>query len=189
MRMKMLPLGYMARRVVQRPDWLEVPSVDDIYSVSSCVSEDFCDYIEFWKHNGYWFFDSPSIIQAIAKDELIDLSGTEIFYFEAHPLEFDEHDNCWNEFFPDPDFSSSTNVMIPGASKLEGYDVVTFSQGNLPECSPLSCNHLAGQLAVNRHCLIDSFEDAKGHVLSGQFNNAEPGPFRIIAVYTVEEHK
>jgi len=183
--MKVLALGYMAKRVELRPDWLEVTSVDDVFSVSSCISEDFCDYIDFWRHNGYWFFDSPSVIQELAREEQIDLLGTVLFYYEAFPLEFDADHGVWREFVPESSFS--TDVLLPESRTLEGYDVATFSQGNTPECSPLSCNHLAEEIAVNRHCLIDSFEDAKNCVENLHFNNSEPGPYRIIAVYTTEE--
>jgi hypothetical protein len=55
----MIPVGYMAKRVLRKPDWLPAPQVIDIYSVSNCHSENFADYIPYWKHNGYWFFDSP----------------------------------------------------------------------------------------------------------------------------------
>lgn len=51
----MIPVGYMAKRVPMKPDWLKATDVVDIYSVSSCIAEDFADYIEYWKHNGYWF--------------------------------------------------------------------------------------------------------------------------------------
>ncbi len=50
----MIPVGYMAKRVSKKPDWLQAAQVIDIYSVSGCVSEDFADYIDYWKHNGYW---------------------------------------------------------------------------------------------------------------------------------------
>jgi hypothetical protein len=52
----------MAKRVIQKPDWLKATNVVDIYSVSSCLSEDFTDYIDDWKHNRYWVFDSPEIM-------------------------------------------------------------------------------------------------------------------------------
>ena len=58
----MVPAGYMAKRVVARPDWLPAERVSSIYSVSGCVSETFADYINFWKHNGYWLFNSPEVI-------------------------------------------------------------------------------------------------------------------------------
>jgi hypothetical protein len=49
----MIPTGYMAKRVVSKPDWLNANGVEDIYSVSRCLSKGFADYITFWKHNGY----------------------------------------------------------------------------------------------------------------------------------------
>ncbi|MGQ0554553.1 MAG: hypothetical protein ACT4PN_01220, partial [Nitrospiraceae bacterium] len=76
----MIPAGYMAKRVVGNPDWLKASGVEDIYAVSGCISKDFADYIKFWKHNGYWFFDSPDIIEQVAQEHSIDLAGTTMFY-------------------------------------------------------------------------------------------------------------
>ncbi len=64
----MIPLGYMAKRVARKPDWLKTNQVEDIYSVSNCTSHNFAEYIQFWKHNGYWFFDSPEIITKLAEE-------------------------------------------------------------------------------------------------------------------------
>jgi hypothetical protein len=75
----MIPVGYMAKRVTVRPSWLKAGSVEDVYSVSGCISEDFTDYINYWKHNGYWFFDSPEIITQLARDNSLDLTGTNLF--------------------------------------------------------------------------------------------------------------
>jgi hypothetical protein len=69
---------------------------------------------------------------------------------------------------------------------LVGYDVVSFSTGTSPECSPLSCNGLAVGIQVNRHGLLDTFAEAKSRLDQGYFKNSEPGPYRIFAVYTVE---
>ena len=51
----MIPVGYMAKRVCKKPDWLKAPQVTDIFSVSGHVSKDFADYVDYWKHNGYFF--------------------------------------------------------------------------------------------------------------------------------------
>jgi hypothetical protein len=48
----MIPAGYMFKKVVSRPAWLKDADVDDIFSLSVCVSENFTDYISYWKHNG-----------------------------------------------------------------------------------------------------------------------------------------
>ena len=63
--------------------------------------------------------------------------------------------------------------------------MVTFNSGAGPGCSPLSCNALAAEVPTNRHCLLQSFEAAMQAIESGRFAHTEPGPFRIIAVYSV----
>jgi hypothetical protein len=128
----MIPVGYMAKRVVKKPDWLKATNVVDICSVSSCCSEDFTDYIDYWKHNGYWFFDSPEIITTVAREHSIPIEGTSLFYYEAHELEFD--DECWKAHSPEASFS--TNVVTPSHSQLEGFDVVSFYARNAPEHFP-----------------------------------------------------
>jgi hypothetical protein len=54
----MVPAGYMAKRV-QPTNGFHIDNEADVYSVSSCISDNFADYIKYWKHNGYWLFDSP----------------------------------------------------------------------------------------------------------------------------------
>ena len=80
----MIPVGYMSKKVSRQPAWLKSNVVEDIYSVSSCVSEDFDDWINYWKHNGYWFFDSPKIIKKIAAEHGVSLEGALMFYYEAY---------------------------------------------------------------------------------------------------------
>jgi hypothetical protein len=179
----MIPVGYMYKRVVVRPDWLRAEAVFDVYSLSNCISHDFADYINYWKHNGYWLFNSPEVIEEIATNEGIDLSGTTLFYYEAYEEEFDEDSNKWSAFTPESEFA--TDVQVPRDKHLEGFDVTTFSFHTSPECSPLSCNSLATEIPVNEHCLFNTLAEAKEALWRGFFKNSEPGPFRIFAVYTV----
>lgn len=176
----MIPVGYMYKDVAVIPKWLKTEMVDDIYSVSSCVSDDFCDYISYWRHNGYWFFDSPEIMKEIALEQGISLNRMKLFYYDVYEEQWDDEDG-WMEFFPEP--SLETNVVIPLVKEAKGYDIVTYSAQTNCECSPLSCNHMAEELIVNRHCLIDSFEKAKELVELNTFRDCEPGPLRIHTVY------
>jgi hypothetical protein len=189
---RMIPAGYMAKRVYKKDDWLKVrkktvlfetaPQIVDIYSVSNCLSEDFADYISSWKHNGYWLFDSPEVIRDVARQNSIQLEGTALFYYEVYSMEFDgERWTAWS-----PELSFPTNVVPSTRKRLEGFDAVTFYARTNPECSPLSCNSMAGELHTNAHCLFESFEDAEKSIRKGAFKNAEPGPYRIFAVYSVE---
>src|SRR3954452_7482208 len=182
MKNRMIPAGYMAKRILNRPEGYLNIDIVDIYSVSSCMSEDFANYIDFWKHNGYWFFDSPQIIEQVAKEHSIELTGTKLFYYEVYNLEFHKGIG-WKPFEPEASFT--TDIEKPGSKNLEGYDIVTFSCGNSAECSPLSCNGLADTIPVNKHCLLSSFDNAHQLLEDGKFKNSEPGPYRILAVYSV----
>ena len=180
----LLPIGTMAKRVVTWP-WPQPAPVDEVFSISGCISPFFADYIPYWRHNGYWLFDSPQALRRLADEQDIDLSDTTLFYYEAYPLQCGEDGSNWQRFTAEPSFT--TDVSIPTTKSLQGYDVVTFSTGNAPECSPLSCNAMAETLPVNRHCLFDDFEQAKALLKQGVFKDAEPGPCRLIAVYRIEE--
>jgi hypothetical protein len=174
----------MYKRVAAAPDFLRALHVADIYSVSCHVSDNFADYIDFWRHNGYWLFDSPAGIRALASKQSISLDGLRLFYYEAYELQYDGETASWVPFEREASFE--TNVQPPGASTLEGFDVVTFSTGTAPECSPLSCNALAANISTNSHCLLPSLDAAVRALESGGFDNSEPGPYRIIAVYSVD---
>ena len=184
----MIPIGYMAKRIVQRPDWLKAQNVVDLYSVSSCTSGDFMDdlvdyaYETDSKINGWYFFDSPEQIQSVASQRSIDLKETVLFYYEAHDLEYAAQGP--RTFQPEP--LMLVSVEVPSSKQLAGFDVVTFSTGRFAECSPLSCNSLAGNIPTNSHCLLDSFDEAEAGLNSGKFLIGEAGPHRIIAVYLVD---
>jgi hypothetical protein len=170
----------MLKHVEKTPDWMSAPAVDRIYSVSGCISRDFIDYIPFWKHNGWWMFDTPSIPRNLAVEQGVDLAALEMFYFEIFENEYDEIGKNWRPFQPEDSFP--TNVVTPSKSVFHGYDVVSYYVGTAPECSPLSCNSLANTACVNRLCLFDDFQAAMEFA---QRVTHEPGPYRIIAVYTV----
>ena len=179
----MRPIGYLYKRIAKRPDWLAAPRVYDVYSLSGCISEPFADYVNFWKHNGFWLFDSPAVIEQLAAEHNLDLRGLKLFYYEAFEQEFDEEKDGWRPF--DPEKSFETNVEPPETKALEGYDVTCFFAGTTPECSPLSCNGRAVELGTNEHCLFGTLDEAKRAIETGAIRECEPGPYRIIAVYSV----
>jgi hypothetical protein len=117
--------GYMAKKVVPKPDWIKAATVADLCSVSHCISAAFCDYIQHWKHNGYWFFNSPQAIIDVAKAASVDLSDHRIFYYEVYKQQFDEEQHVWLPFEPDKAFT--TTVQRPDPRQLLGFDVVSFN--------------------------------------------------------------
>jgi len=179
----MIPVGYMAKIIEKKPDWLKADQVKDIYSVSSCTSQDFTDYINYWKHNGYWLFNSPEDIEALARENNIDLKGTTIFYYEAYEKQSYEDEPIWEKYQPEKSFT--TNIKKPKEKTLQGYDIISFANLNAPECSYLSCNHMAEEIEVTEHCLLKSLTIAKELINKKTFVGCEPGPCRIFAVYTI----
>ena len=180
----MVPAGYMAKVIEKRPDWLKVPGVKSIYSVSGCISKNFADYTNFWKHNKYWFFDSAEVIKKVSKENNIDLSNAEFLYYEIYEKEFNEDSEAWIDFKGEDSFGY--NVKAPNKKKLLGYDIVSYTERTTPECSPLSCNSLAQKVNVNQFSLLDSFEECKKIVESPDIKTGEPGPYRILAVYKID---
>ena len=94
----MIPAGYMAKYIAENPDWLKVVHVQDIYSVSDCISKPFTDYINYWNHNGFWFFNSPQIIKELAEKNSIPLEDTKLFYYEVYELEYHDDEPNWRNF-------------------------------------------------------------------------------------------
>jgi hypothetical protein len=178
-----IPAGYLFKRLALRPEWIKNPNVRDIYSVSDHGSADFADYINYWKHNGWWLFDSPGDMIEIIEREGVERSALTLFYYEIFEQQYNEREKQWTAIEPEKSFA--TDVEQPTNATLEGCDVVSFSVGSTPECSPLFCNSLADELPVNEHCLFDSFDFAKEALETGKFDNCEPGPYRIFAVYKV----
>jgi hypothetical protein len=176
----MTPLGYMLKKIHQTPLWA---NVEDVYSVSHCISEAFTNYIDYWRHNDYGCFDTPDPLFEIAKEKEIDLHGLQLFYYEVYELEYNEEEKEWLPFLDvNYDFSK---IVVPKDAQIEEYDIVTFSLRCFAECSPLSCNGIFNDVPVNKHCLIDKFESAVNALNIGIFDNCEPGSMRIFAVYRV----
>jgi hypothetical protein len=187
----MIPAGYMFKLAGKPPSHLTAKNVMDIFSVGACGGSNspfFAEYISYWKHNGYWFFDSPAIMEEIAETDGISLASMTLFYYEFYEFEFDKDDypghvDGWSKFQRDAAFP--TDVQIPKAKILAGYDVTEYVCRNSPECSLLSCSNLAVKFTVNSHCLFDTFEEAKASIETGAFHAIEPGPYRLVAVYLV----
>lgn len=182
----MIPAGYILRRVASAEPAMKLGSVVDIYSVSSCISKDFAEYIRYWRHNGYWLFDKPSDMDEILAQEGKSRDSFTLFYYEMYEQQFDEQAMRWSAVAP-AEASFVTDIEHPQNARLEGFDVSTWSPGSNAGCSPLSCNGLADTLPVNSHCLLHSFEATRDALEAGKFANTEPGPFRIFAVYSIPD--
>jgi hypothetical protein len=168
-----------------KPAWLEASNIVDVYSVSSCVNDDFdadiyATPIYEALRNEQGLYNSVDDIRTAAQSASIDLQEATLFYYEVHPLELDG--KCWLPL--EPDVSAENRVEQPTNKVLQGFDVVTLCDGPNSH-SPLSCNSIAQDVATDSHCLLETFAEAELHLNNGSFDDGEPGPYRIYAVYRV----
>ena len=50
------------------------------------------------------------------------------------------------------------------------------------ECSPLSCNSIAGEMGANEYCLFDLLEAAIAGAMRFKIEQPEPGDYYVVAV-------
>ena len=178
----MIPAGYMAKRVVARPDWLRAERVSRASIQSVGVSPRILPTTSAsgsttaigwstrqrpsWRSRGKTKSTWPKRC----------CSSTTFMNCSSMPA---------NGRASSPSRRFAPTCSVPEAKVFEGYDVVTFSAQTSPECSPLSCNALASGVEANTRCLLQSFEQARALLENGTFNNSEPGPYRVFAVYSV----
>jgi hypothetical protein len=186
----MLPAGFLLKRVLPPPGWLADAPISDVCSVSDCTNDDnVVDVQELWLHNGFGVANDPETLWSVLAGKPTPTDAT-LFYYEAYEQElpsdgwtFDP--DGWRPITSVPSAGVETKVApAPADRRLLGYDVVV-SEDYL-EHSPLSCNSIAKQAPVNRHCLFDTFEAAKTAIDSGAFGGGcEEGIYRIYSVNVV----
>ena len=190
----MIPVGYMAKFRTPRPEWVKAQSyrvtdlslLADLYSVSDCVQNRFEHFIDDWQDgevepkNDYRLYDSPDMIRQLADRHGVDLTGRQLFFYEVYEQEYDEDDAQWYSF--EPSFQTQ-GVVAPSMKTLEGYDVLSSGGWPNPGCSCWCIVNMADE--TDEHWLLPSLERARRLLGDGQFDNSEPGPFRIFAVYSV----
>ena len=168
-------IGYFAKRTAKHPDWLKSAGVDEVCSASSCISEDPDGWIDHWRHNEMFVFDTSALALSVVPEP--DRGEYELYAYRMFPLKFDRGEQLSFEIPP-------LHVEPLSASfRLLGYDAVSRSVDAAFECSPLSCNHMAEQVSVNRHCLVDDPETA--FQLARDFGDGlgEPGPYYVVEVW------
>jgi hypothetical protein len=151
-------VGYFPKITVQRNDlktdkgdiWLKNENVEEICSVSNCISKGPDGWIDKWKHNDLGFYDTEESALSVIQDaqEKYDL-----YAYTLYPTKLIEGKTF------DFKVNSSAKECL-NSYKFIGYDVVSKSVADFFECSVLSCNNGCKIFPVNQFCLIQDFEDA-----------------------------
>ena len=133
-------IGYFPKRTMQRPDWLKVAGVDEVCGVSTCVSNAPEGWVDPWRHNETWVYDTPDLAWSVAPD---DARGSfDLYAYQMFPVRFTQG---LQQPFEIPPLQVES---LPSSFERLGFDVVSRTCGSSFECSPLSCNHMAQHVAV-----------------------------------------
>lgn len=145
-------IGYFPKRTLKRPDWLKARGLEEVCSVSNCISEGPDGWIDQWRHNDMWAYDSPELAWSVVPEAV--RGEFDLYAYHMFPVEFVEGEQ---RPFPSPPLY--VQPLPPSFERL-GCDAVSRSCGTSFECSPLSCNRMAEHVPTNRHCLVDDAETA-----------------------------
>jgi len=151
-------VGYFPKITAHRNDlktdkgeiWLKNEIVEEISSVSNCISKGPEGWIDKWKHNDLGFYDTEESALSVipGNHEKYDL-----YAYKLYPVEFIEGKTVNYKV-------ESGAIESLDSYKFIGYDVVNRSGADFFECSALSCSNGCEVFPVNQFCLIQDFEDA-----------------------------
>jgi hypothetical protein len=194
-------IGYFPRRQTGPPPNYQLPpGVAEIANVGHYTSDGPANWIDQWRHNAMWFFDSEALARKVITDAIqIDIESDP----QRDPpwrVKLSREPGCSYDFyaykvFPccfvdgrreDYDLSGLNCEPLPADYERLGYDAVSGEGVANLACSPLFCNGRAGDIPVNRFCLIDEPERALAlaQVFSGSHGNGcEPGNYFVLEVW------
>lgn len=169
-------IGYFPKQTSKETAWLQSPGVKEICSVSECMSKGPKNWINHWRHNGMWVYDTEEIAWDVVPPEI--RKDFDLFAYRMIPARFVKGEQ---EIFEIPHL---TVQPLSASFEALGFDAVSRSLGNDFECSPLSCNQRAKDHVVNKYCLVNNLSGAisLGREFSMGGAGAEPGPYYVVEV-------
>jgi hypothetical protein len=168
--------GYFPKLIATRPEWLAEPTVEDVCSVSKCVSPGPDDWVDQWRHNLLGWFNTVTDARSVVPAN--DVSRYRLFAYRLPSF--------YRQGHPEPvrlPRDVSAEPLPPGFVSL-GFDVYSNSMDSIlgPECSPLSCNSMASEFHVNRHCLLATLDEARDAAATFSVEHPEPGDYYVAEV-------
>jgi hypothetical protein len=166
-------IGYFPRRTNVPADWSYSANVDELCSVSHCLNAAPENWVEHWIHNDLGCFNTRQDALSILPP---DASGFSLFAYRLLPVRY-----LKDQTEPFEVAAQSAEPLPSGFVSL-GFDVVNKTFSAFFECSPLSCNGMADDVAVNRFCLLATLDEAIAVAERCAREEPEPGPFYVIEV-------
>lgn len=175
--------GYFPKIVVARPEWLAEPRADEICSVSRCVSGGPDGWIDRWLHNWFGWFntvaDASAVVPAdqVARYRLFAYRLAPVFYHRGDPEPIQIPEDVHPEALPDGFVSLGFDTFNKSSLGVLGF-----------ECSPLSCNSMAPEFVVNRHCLVSTADEGYAAAKRCSIEQPEPGDYYMVEVLEQQPH-
>ncbi len=167
-------IGYFPKRTFRTPDWTKVTGVGEVCSVSNCMSRGPEGWIDRWLHNDLCVYDSPGLAWSVVPEAVRE--EYDLYAYRMYPWLFQKG----RHRFEIPPLGVES---LADSFGFLGVDAVSRSCGSTFECSPLSCNGMAGRVAVNRHCLFDDVDAAFRWAAEFDAGAGEPGPYHVLEVW------
>jgi hypothetical protein len=177
-------IGYFPKKLKTDTTDLNAPHLTEVCSVSSCIAEAPEGWLQLWKHNDVFMYNSVEEAFSILKELKEDEDEYNIYAYKLYPIKIDKG-NITSE--------KVVSEKVEPLSKefnLLGYDAVNKTQdyGEF-ECSPLSCNYGLEIMKTNKYCLFETFENAFEGAKKFSEGLGEPGPYYILEVYRKRKSK
>jgi hypothetical protein len=178
-------LGYGVRRteVPAGNETFERAGVEEVCSVADHVARRPAGWEKGWDFNRACCYGSEATALATVQEE----DGFQLLAYALVEQKLDEAGNpvpvVPESIFVDglPDLPTGP---VPDGLVALGYDAVCSEPRFMDFCcSPLSCNGLAGEIGVNRYCLIDDLDEALRVAQRFDREQPEPGPYYVVQVF------
>ena len=172
--MSLVFAGYFPKRIALGDEWLKAPFVQEIWSVSECISKGPPDWIDQWRHNDFGLFDTRELAESVVPES--DRTGYTTVGYRVWDRMFDQ-----GKEVPLPTDPPSVPGPEPGFMS-RGFDAVARSGSFGFACSPLSCNGGASSLPTNERCLFRTLDEAISGAREFSTGPWEPGPYWVVEV-------
>jgi hypothetical protein len=167
-------VGYFPKQRTSVPDGYDLPGAEEIASVSECMASGPEGWVDLWKHNDAFLYNSPE--QAWAVVPIDDVAN-----YHMHAYKFASR--VYGRDHAEPIEIQVTPIEIPQSFVRLGYDVVSRDYSATFECSPLSCNAMAREVPVNEFCLFEDLASAVQFAERCAVEQPEPGSYLVVEVW------
>jgi hypothetical protein len=165
--------GYFPKRIARADDRMAAAHVKEVWSVSTCLSQEPPAWIDRWRHNDLWLFDTVALAESV-----IPIGKRAAFRVLGYRI--------WDRMFDDGHERELPIVVkeAPGPEQgftRVGFDAVSRARHSFGH-SPLSCNGAAASFPANEACLFTTVDDALAGARAFSKGDWEPGPYWIVEV-------